>query len=75
MPDTLIRVPITGNAVDIATTEIELAAGLIVVLSLEAGVNGKLTLGSASDGILILFEKGPHGGPETKDPPPGDAGS
>jgi hypothetical protein len=72
MANTLIRVPITGNAIDIDTVVVPTVAGEIVVLSLEPSVTGKVTIGTSGDGVLITFQKGPHdSGAGIENPPPG----
>lgn len=72
MANTLLRIPITGNAIDVETTVIPLKAGEITVLSLESSVTGKLTIGTSGDNLLITFQKGPHDTPVIIDDPPGN---
>ena len=71
MADSIIRVPISGDSIDVPTTEVEVAAGELVVVTLEASVAGKITLGSSDGQMVVLFQKGPHTVPII-DPPPGE---
>ncbi len=71
MANTLVRIPITGNFIDIETTIIPLKAGEIAVLSLETTETGKLTIGTSGDNLLVSFQKGPHDSPVIDDPPAG----
>lgn len=71
MANSIIRVPISGDSINVATTEVEVAAGDLVVVTLEASVAGKITVGGSDGGVLVVFQKGPHTVP-VPDPPPGD---
>ena len=60
MANQLIRIPISGNAIDVETTEIETVAGEIVVVTFEPSVTGKLTIFTSGDSVGVAYQEGPH---------------
>lgn len=71
MANQIIRIQIPSEVVAVASTvNAEVRGGEMVVVSLEPGNDGVITIENQDDGVVITFKKKPFGGEDVIITPP-----